>query len=59
VLESDDVGYLLGDSGYLRKCLITPIINPNTRAEEIFNESLMKGRLVVEKAFGVLVKIQR
>ncbi|XP_053395214.1 putative nuclease HARBI1 [Mercenaria mercenaria] len=55
VLESADLGYLLGDSGYpLRSYLMTPILNPSSVAEVNFNNHHSSGRSVVEKAFGVL-----
>ncbi|CAH2009341.1 unnamed protein product [Acanthoscelides obtectus] len=41
--------------GYaLKKYLITPIINPTTEVEQVFNESQIKSRNPVERSFGVL-----
>lgn len=45
---------LLGDSGYgIRNFLITPLANPHTPAQNLFNESQIRTRNVVERAFGV------
>lgn len=47
-------GVLLGDSGYgIRNYLITPLLQPNTPAENLFNESQIRSRNVVERTFGV------
>ena len=47
--------WLLGDSGYAQKrYLMTPIVNPQTPAEENYNQHHAKTRVVVERAFGVL-----
>ncbi|CAH2000701.1 unnamed protein product [Acanthoscelides obtectus] len=46
---------MLGDSGYaLKKYLITPIVNPTTEVEQVFNESQIRSRNPVERLFGVL-----
>lgn len=46
---------MLGDSGYaLKKYLITPILNPRTEAEQLFNESQIRSRNPIERLFGVL-----
>lgn len=45
---------LLGDSAYaLRSYVITPIINPRTAAETLFNESHIRTRTVIERCFGI------
>lgn len=45
---------LLGDSGYgLTNYLITPLANPQTRIESLFNESQIRTRNVVERSYGV------
>ena len=47
--------WLIGDSGYpLEPWLLTPISNPQTRKEELFNKTQIKARNTVERAFGVL-----
>lgn len=54
-LEESDPGFLLGDSGYpLRRYLLTPVLNPSSEAEEAYNRHHINGRIVIEKAFGVL-----
>nr|CAH7747071.1 unnamed protein product [Callosobruchus chinensis] len=46
---------LLGDSGYaLKKYLITPIPNPTTEVEQVFNEAQIRSRNPIERLFGVL-----
>ncbi|KAJ8911539.1 hypothetical protein NQ315_012792 [Exocentrus adspersus] len=47
-------GLLVGDSGYsIRKYLITPLGNPVTPAEQLFNESQIRTRNVVERSYRV------
>ncbi|XP_052245192.1 putative nuclease HARBI1 isoform X3 [Dreissena polymorpha] len=48
-------GWLLGDSGYgLKPYLLTPKLNPMSRAEIAFNLAHSRSRMVVERAFGLL-----
>nr|CAI5831649.1 unnamed protein product [Callosobruchus analis] len=45
---------LLGDSGYnLRNYLLTPLQDPATRREMLYNESLIRTRNTVERQIGV------
>ncbi|CAI6369322.1 unnamed protein product [Macrosiphum euphorbiae] len=45
---------ILGDAGYaLSHYLLTPIANPTTKAERLYNESQIRTRNVVERTFGV------
>lgn len=45
---------LVGDSGYgVKPYLITPLLNPQTPAEHLFNESQIRTRNPVERCFGV------
>lgn len=54
--EAGEMGryLLLGDSGYpVRPYLITPLNNPQTPAERLFNHSQIRTRTVVERTFGI------
>ncbi|XP_052217669.1 putative nuclease HARBI1 isoform X1 [Dreissena polymorpha] len=54
-LERTHAGILLGDSGYgLRRYLLTPKQNPMTESERRYNNYHARGRVVIERAFGVL-----
>ncbi|KAH3730466.1 hypothetical protein DPMN_056454 [Dreissena polymorpha] len=54
-LETQQVGCLLGDSGYgLKTFLLTPKLNPITQQEVRYNAAHRRGRVVVERAFGML-----
>lgn len=49
---------LLGDSGYaLTENLLTPVSNPQTRAQEDYNLHFIRTRLVIERTFGVIKKV--
>lgn len=44
---------LVGDSGYaIKNYLITPLSNPVTRQEQLFNESQIRTRNCIERTFG-------
>ncbi|XP_066590854.1 putative nuclease HARBI1 [Prorops nasuta] len=50
-------GLILGDSSYpCLPYLLTPLQNPTTPAEVLYNESQIRTRSMVERCFGVLVK---
>ncbi|XP_066585768.1 putative nuclease HARBI1 [Prorops nasuta] len=50
-------GVLLGDSGYPSlPFLLTPLQNPQTAAETLYNEAQIRTRSMVERAFGILGK---
>lgn len=46
---------ILGDSGYQNTMyLATPVLEPATQVEELYNESQIRTRNVVERSYGVL-----
>jgi hypothetical protein len=46
-------GLLVGDSGYaVRKYMMTPLNNPVTPAEILYNESHRRIRNLIERTFG-------
>lgn len=54
VIELHICIYVLGDSAYAnRHYLLTPLLNPHTRAESLYNQSQIRTRGVVEKLFGI------
>lgn len=55
-LEDGEFGrdILVGDSGYANTdYLVTPLLRINTPAENLFNESIIRTRNVVERQYGV------
>ncbi|KAI4468974.1 hypothetical protein MML48_2g00018845 [Holotrichia oblita] len=45
---------LLGDSGYgVKSYMMTPLANPQTPAEHLYNEAQIRTRNVIERCFGV------
>lgn len=45
---------MLGDSGYAcSNFLLTPLLETHNRAEQLYNESQIRTRNVVERSFGV------
>lgn len=53
--ERGDFGesVLVGDSGYgVKRYLITPLPDPQTRGEQLFNESQIRTRNCIERKFG-------
>lgn len=51
---SEFKGRLLGDSGYAcTNYLFTPVMNPSTQKEEMYNHAHIRTRNCVERCFGV------
>nr|CAI5840540.1 unnamed protein product [Callosobruchus analis] len=45
---------LIGDSGYpVKKYLMTPLRNPSTRAQQLYNDALVKTRNSIERQIGL------
>lgn len=45
---------LVGDSGYpIKKYLITPLQHINNETENLFNESQIRTRNIVERSYGI------
>lgn len=50
-----DDSLVVGDSGYgIKNYLMTPLGNPQTEAEQLFNEAQIRTRNPIERCFGVL-----
>ncbi|KAF0713919.1 putative nuclease HARBI1, partial [Aphis craccivora] len=61
-LESKEFGngLIVGDGGYaVKNYLITPLLNPVTRAENLFQESKNRTRNVVERSYGIRLNISK
>lgn len=55
-LESEEFSdcFILGDSGYsVRSYMMTPLSNPRTEGERLYNESQIRTRNIIERCFGV------
>ncbi|CAI6359270.1 unnamed protein product [Macrosiphum euphorbiae] len=47
-------GLIVGDGGYaVKNYLLTPLLNPLTRAENLYQESQIRTRNIVERSYGV------
>ncbi|KAB0805098.1 hypothetical protein PPYR_02068 [Photinus pyralis] len=55
LMETDYQDYfLVGDSGYpVENYLMTPLLNPNTPAQHLYNEAQIRTRNVVERSYSV------
>ncbi|KAB0804908.1 hypothetical protein PPYR_01878 [Photinus pyralis] len=52
--ENDLSAIMLGDSGYgLKQYLLTPLLNPITRPQQLYNESHIRTRNCIERTNGV------
>ena len=52
--EINDGSLIIADSGYPNKpYLLTPLANPSSREEHLYNESLIRTRNCVERSYGV------
>lgn len=53
--NSPTPGVLLGDNGYpCRRYIMTPLLNPMTRQQKLFNVRHKRTRITVERLFGIL-----
>ncbi|KAB0805183.1 hypothetical protein PPYR_02153 [Photinus pyralis] len=54
LLAESNVIFTLGDSGYgLKQYLLTPLLNPITRPQQLYNESHIRTRNCIERTNGV------
>ncbi|XP_063222184.1 putative nuclease HARBI1 [Bacillus rossius redtenbacheri] len=53
-VEGQLTGSLLGDNGYpALRHLLTPLLNPLTKADRLYNRAHIKARNIIERGFGV------